>query len=121
MTNIIPASQRIAAFGVTKTVSEWVQDQLCLVGESELRLRLHRGWTSERAITTRSSSDGGKLSRFRGVTWHRKSKSWMAQIKHEGRVICLGYFADDEVAAAKAYDAAARKYRGSDAECNFGD
>lgn len=118
MKNVVPASQRIAAFGITKTVSEWIQDAMCQVGETELRMRLGQGWSAEKAITARSSSNGGKLSRFKGVTWHKHANKWMAQIRHEGELHQLGYF-DDEVLAAKAYDRKAVELKGVDAECNF--
>jgi hypothetical protein len=67
--------------------------------------------TRKRAHTT---------SRYRGVTWNARLNKWMAQIKANRRQIHLGVF-DDEVEAAKAYDAAARKYHGEFAVLNFPD
>jgi hypothetical protein len=53
-------------------------------------------------------------SRFVGVSWNKKDRKWMAQLKHDGKSQYLGYF-DDEHAAARAVDTAARRLRGEDA------
>lgn len=57
-------------------------------------------------------------SRFRGVHYSKKNRKWVAQIKYEGGKKWLGYF-DNETDAAKAFDAAARKYHGEFARLNF--
>lgn len=55
-------------------------------------------------------------SRFRGVYW--RQKAWCAQIQHGGKKIYLGTH-ESEIAAAKEYDIAARKYHGTRALTNF--
>ncbi|MGA2171700.1 MAG: AP2 domain-containing protein [Sedimentisphaerales bacterium] len=57
-------------------------------------------------------------SRFIGVHFAKKANKWVAQIKHTKKKIWLGYF-DNEIDAAKAYDAAAAKYHGEFARLNF--
>ena len=47
-------------------------------------------------------------STYRGVTWHTRSSSWNARIHIDGKKVHLGSFAD-ELDAARAYDARARK------------
>jgi len=63
--------------------------------------------------TTRKTS-----SRFVGVTFVKSIGRWKGQIMLDGKTIFLGYF-DSEIEAAKAYDAAARKYHGEFARLNF--
>lgn len=60
----------------------------------------------------------GCSSRFKGVTWDRSRGRWQAKIQLMGRSRSLGRF-DDETAAARAYDAAARAAWGEFAWLNF--
>jgi hypothetical protein len=57
-------------------------------------------------------------SRYVGVCFNKQLKRWGAYIKPQGKKIFLGYF-DNEIDAAHAYDAAARKYHGEFARLNF--
>jgi hypothetical protein len=57
-------------------------------------------------------------SRFKGVSWDRPSRRWYASIRGEGRSRNLGKF-DSEVAAARAYNAAAVKFFGEYARLNI--
>lgn len=67
------------------------------------------------------TSSKGKpcTSRFKGVSWDRRRGKWVAQIRREGKRH-LGRF-DDELAAAEAYDEAARAVWGEHARLNFPD
>jgi hypothetical protein len=63
----------------------------------------------------------GCSSRFKGASFHknrRGRKHWDGYINVNGRRISLGRFMT-EVEAAKAYDAAAKKYHGEFARLNF--
>jgi len=57
-------------------------------------------------------------SQYKGVGWHKAAGKWEARIKHNGKLIWLGYF-DDEPDAGQAYDTAARRLFGEYAKCNF--
>jgi hypothetical protein len=59
-------------------------------------------------------------SRFRGVCWVKRDKAWAARISNGSRKVSLGNY-KDEVEAAKAYDAAARRFHGNFAFLNFPD
>lgn len=50
-------------------------------------------------------------SGFKGVTWHKLTSKWMAQISVRSRHIHLGLFSTAR-AAGRAYKIAARKYHG---------
>lgn len=47
-------------------------------------------------------------SSFHGVSMHKASQRWHAQVRFQGKRISLGYY-DDETVAATAYDNVARK------------
>jgi hypothetical protein len=68
-----------------------------------------------RAIGGRPTS-----SRFKGVSWNYRTKRWVASIRHQGKSRRLGAFTD-EIAAAVAYDEAARQWYGEHARPNFPD
>ncbi|MGA2323963.1 MAG: AP2 domain-containing protein [Sedimentisphaerales bacterium] len=57
-------------------------------------------------------------SRYIGVHFDKQRNKWSVHIRHNGHKIWLGRF-DDESAAARAYDAAAKKYYGEFARLNF--
>jgi hypothetical protein len=59
-------------------------------------------------------------SQFIGVCLDKRSGRWLAQIRYQGKRIGLGRF-DSEIDAARAYDAAAKKYHGEFARLNFPD
>lgn len=60
----------------------------------------------------------GATSQYRGVSWTRKYRVWVASIKANRKKIHIGHF-HNEIDAAKAYDSAARKYFGEFASPNF--
>jgi hypothetical protein len=55
---------------------------------------------------------------YKGVAWAKDKNLWRGNICVNGKRIHLGYFRTS-VAAARAYDAAARKYFGEFARLNF--
>ena len=75
-------------------------------------------------LVTRSQNQANRRhnrtsrSRYKGVTWHKRRKRWMARIQVRGRRITIGYYAD-ALQAAYEYDAFARSYFGEYARVNF--
>lgn len=67
-----------------------------------------------------SRKDRDNKSGFKGVTWVKSSRKWMAQIVVNGERHYLGVFTHKE-RAAKAYDRAAIHYHGEHAGLNFED
>lgn len=63
-------------------------------------------------------SVAGSTSKYIGVSWHKASKRWIAQVTVNGKGKYLGVF-NCEIEAAKAYDAAARLHYGEFANPNF--
>ena len=57
-------------------------------------------------------------SKYKGVSYHAGMKKWCASIRVNGQYKYFGLF-HDEIDAAKAYDAAARKYHKEFAVLNF--
>lgn len=57
-------------------------------------------------------------SKYKGVTFHRRQKRFIARVTINGKRLHLGSFIN-EIDAAKAYDEAAKKYYGKYACLNF--
>jgi transposase len=78
---------------------------------------------AQRSYTTRKRkmvAGRPMTSRFKGVCWEWRTKSWRAGISCNGVARKLGRFRD-EIAAAQAYDEAARELFGEHAWLNFPD
>ncbi|GBG32994.1 Ethylene-responsive transcription factor ERF057 [Hondaea fermentalgiana] len=81
--------------------------------------------SSRRSSTTSGSGSISKAGRrksseFRGVSFNYKSQKWKSVITVNKVQKFLGYF-DTEVAAAKKYDEASKKWRGNTGRLNFPD
>jgi hypothetical protein len=79
------------------------------------RLNLRPATKQQNAANTAKRRDN--TSGFKGVTWHRVARKWMAHIRVNGRDIYLGLHSDLSL-AARIYDDAARKHFGEFARTN---
>jgi hypothetical protein len=84
--------------------------------EREVKRAAARGalLTEEDKAAAAVVSDRQGPSKFVGVCWDKDRRNWRAQLKHDGKLQHLGGF-DDERAAARAVDTAARRLRGDEA------
>lgn len=57
-------------------------------------------------------------SDYFGVCWRKREQRWLAQLQINKKKLWLGLHAT-EIAAARAYDKAARKHFGANAQVNF--
>lgn len=76
-----------------------------------------------RLVTQQQNQTNGRshrdaTSKFKGVGWYKRDGTWQVQIRINGHYRFLGRF-DSEVAAARAYDAAAYEAWGEFAHLNF--
>ena len=74
--------------------------------------------TSGQNSANRRKRQRGCSSRFKGVSWYKRTGRWQAYAQINGRIKCLGYF-DSEEEAARAYDAAVLEAWGEFARPNF--
>lgn len=58
-------------------------------------------------------------SRFKGVSWVKKHRNYISHIRHQGKLIHLGYYKTEEE-AARAYDVKAKELYNTFAVLNFG-
>jgi hypothetical protein len=74
--------------------------------------------TSEQNAYNKQKTKSKTSSRFIGVYFEKQKSRWIVRIKYKENRIYLGCF-KDEIEAARAYDAGAKKYHGEFARLNF--
>ena len=74
--------------------------------------------TRSQNVHNKCKTQSKTSSKFIGVSFEKRRGRWDVRIRHEGKQIWIGTF-DNEIDAAKAYDAAAKKYHGEFARLNF--
>ena len=92
---------------------EWPKDEI----DHENTIRSENWWDNLREATgfqnkANTKKSAANTSGLKGVSFHRRSNKWMAQIKSQGRHHYLGLF-DAPEAAHAAYANAARRLHGA--------
>jgi hypothetical protein len=112
-----------------RQVSVYMHKLLCPVPEGKIADHVNRNSLDNRKENLRPATQkqnvwnrkftrkGGK-TRYNGIRWDKNKEKWQVRLTINGRRKSFGYYAD-EIEAAKAYDRAAKKYRGEFAVLNF--
>ncbi|MHC4604433.1 MAG: AP2 domain-containing protein [Planctomycetota bacterium] len=79
-----------------------------------------RAATFSQNMCHRRKRSDAKTSKYKGVSWKKMNRKWVARIAFEKKEFHLGYF-QNGIDAAKAYDRAALKYHAEFACLNFPD
>jgi hypothetical protein len=97
------ALHRVVARAPSDVLVDHVFGRLLDCRRSVLRWAIH----SDNSANRRADCTG-RSSKYRGVTFHKKSGKWQAQCKHRDRNYYLGLF-EFEADAAEAYNRKARE------------
>ena len=101
---------------IMKAPKGLVCDHIDHDGSNNIKRNLRLCTKRQNGKNQRRRTDG--RSKYKGVSWHKGDRKWHARIYHDGRCYHLGAFAS-EIAAAQAYDRAARILHGPFASLNF--
>lgn len=117
VTRVITLEGKVAPLAMHKLLTRWaLTDHINHDTLDNRRANLRPASATQNSANRRKGP--GKTSKYKGVHWNGRDKTWVASIGLNGRKKHLGRFADEE-SAARAYDTAALDAWGEYAHLNF--